>query len=185
MACLLVTLRLGLCDLFNHRRLLVIMALSIAIATSMLAILEAYRAGLAAEFNEPMPNLLLVHESQNAGEFYGSRISNRVGETLSKMGISLIIPEIHAVTGTALENATLLRGIDLEQYTHLETFSMVSGRSLHPGDTPRLAMLGVRLAESRHLNVGGTISLRGRDFKIVNPLAIESHVNEFSCPAWA
>ena len=167
MACLLVTLRLGLCDLFNHRRLLVIMALSIAIATSMLAILEAYRAGLAAEFNEPMPNLLLVHESQNAGEFYGSRISNRVGETLSKMGISLIIPEIHAVTGTALENATLLRGIDLEQYTHLETFSMVSGRSLHPGDTPRLAMLGVRLAESRHLNVGGTISLRGRDFKIV------------------
>jgi putative ABC transport system permease protein len=167
MSCFLVTLRLGLRDLLSHRRLVLVMVLSIAIATSMLAILEAYRAGLAAEFNEPMPNLLLVHESQNAGEFYGSRISNQVGERLSEMGISMVIPEIHAVTGTAVADATLLRGIDLEQYKRLETFSMVSGRSLHPGDSPRLAMLGVRLAESRHLKVGGVISLRGRDFKIM------------------
>ena len=166
MACILVTLRLGLCDLLNHRRLVLVMALSIAIATSMLVILEAYRAGLASEFNEPMPTLLLVHESQNAGEFYGSRISNQEGERLSEMGLSMVIPEIHAVTGTAVENATLLRGIDLEQYTRLETFSMVSGRSLEPGDSPRLAMLGVRLAESRHLKVDDVISLRGRDFNI-------------------
>ena len=167
MACFLVTLRLGLHDLLSHRRLVLVMALSIAIATSMLAIIEAYRAGLAAEFDEQMPNLLLVHENQFSGEFYGSQISNQVGESLARMGISLIVPEIHAVTGTAVENATLIRGVDLGQYTRLETFSMVSGRSLQPGDSPRLAMLGVRLAESRHLKVGDVISLRGRDFNVV------------------
>ncbi len=167
MSCTLVTLRLGLHDLFSHRRLALIMSLSIAIATGLLAIVEAYRAGLAAEFYEQMPALLQVHESQISGEFYGSRISSQVGEMLSKMGISMVIPEIYAVTGTSVQNATLLRGIDLEQYTRLETFSIISGRSLHSGDSPRLAMIGVRLADSRHLKPGETISLRGRDFNVV------------------
>lgn len=167
MACLLMNFRLGLHDLISHRRLALIMALSISIAIGLLAIVDLYRAGLAAEFNEQMPSLLLVHESQNAGEIYGSRISNQVGAMLSGMGIRMVIPEIHAVTGTSIQNAVLLRGIDLEQYTLLETFSLVSGRSLHPGDSPRLAMLGIRLADSRHLKPGQVISLRGRDFEVV------------------
>jgi putative ABC transport system permease protein len=167
MFCILVTFQLGLHDLLSHRRLVLVMSLSIAIAISLLTIVEVYRSGLAAEFNEQMPDLLLVHESQNAGEIYGSRISNQTGEMLSKMGISMVIPEIHTVTGTSVQNATLLRGIDLAGYTRLETFSILSGRSLHPGDSSRLAMLGVRLAENRHLRVGETIPLRGRDFTIV------------------
>jgi ABC-type lipoprotein release transport system permease subunit len=166
MACLLVTLRLGLHDLLSHRRLVLMMALSIAIATAMLAIVEAYRLGLAAEFKEQSPDLLQVHEIDTSGEFYGSRISAQVGQSLSGMGIPMIIPEIYAVTGTSIQSATLLRGIDLAGYTRLETFSILSGRSLHPGDPSRLAMLGVRLAESRHLRSGETISLRGRDFTI-------------------
>jgi putative ABC transport system permease protein len=164
---MLVTLRLGLHDLLNHRRLVLIMALSIAIATGMLAIVEAYRLGLASEFSEQAPGLLQVHELQTSGEFYGSRISSQVAERLSQMGVSMVIPEIYAVTGTSIQSATLLRGIDLAGYTRLETFSMLSGRSLHPGDAPRLAMLGVRLAESRHLQPGEAISLRGRDFEVV------------------
>jgi len=167
MSCMLVTFRLGLHDLLSHRRLVLIMSISIALATGILGIVEAYRLGLAAEFNEQMPDLLQVHEIQTAGEFYGSRISDQVGARLSSMGISMIIPEIYAVTGTSVQNATLVRGIDLELYTHLETFSMVSGRSLHPGDSPRLSMLGVRLAESRHLKPGEAISLRGRAYKVV------------------
>jgi putative ABC transport system permease protein len=167
MACLLVTFRLGLNDLFSHRRLVLIMALSIAISTGLLAIVESYRLGLAAEFNEQMPNLLQVHEIQTSGEFYGSRISNQVGEMLSKMSLSMVIPEIYAVAGTSVQNATLLRGIDLEQYTRLETFSILSGRRLRPGDPPRLAMLGMRLADSRHLRPGDTMLLRGRNFIVV------------------
>jgi putative ABC transport system permease protein len=167
MACMLVTFRLGLHDLLSHRRLALIMALSLAIATGMLAIVESYRLGLAAEFSEQAPNLLQVHELQTSGEFYGSRISSQVQEQLSGMGVSMVIPEIYAVTGTSIQGATLLRGIDLAGYTRLETFSIVSGRSLHSGDASRLAMLGVRLADSRHLTTGDAISLRGRDFKIV------------------
>ena len=167
MSCLAVTLRLGLHDLFSHRRLVLIMALSIAIASSMLAIVEAYRLGLAAEFNEQLPDLLQVHELQNSGEFYGSRISDQVGQQLSGLGVRMVIPEIYALTGTSLQSVTLLRGIDLAGYTRLESFSILSGRCLHPGDPSRLAMLGVRLAASRHLKAGDAISLRGRDFEVV------------------
>jgi putative ABC transport system permease protein len=167
MACFLVTLRLGLHDLFNHRRLALVMSLSIAIALGMLAILEVYRTGLADKYTELTPNLLLVHESQSLGEFYGSRLASQVGEMLSGIGVSMVIPEIHALAGTSAKNAILLRGIDLEQYTRLEPFSILSGRSLQPGDPSRLAMIGWRLARSRNLNVGEVISLRGRDFNIV------------------
>jgi putative ABC transport system permease protein len=163
----LVTLRLGLHDLFSYRRLVLIMSLSIAIATAMVAFLEAYRLGLAAEFNEQTHNLLVVHDNQNAGDIAGSRISSQVAEKLSGLGISMIIPEIRALTGTSIQNATLLRGIDPEQYTRLETFSMLSGRRLQPGDPPRLAMVGMLLAERQHLTTGDVISLRGRNFNVV------------------
>jgi putative ABC transport system permease protein len=167
MACILVTLRLGLHDLYSHRKLALVMSLSIAIAFGMLAILEMYRTGVADKYTELSPNLLLVHESQTLGEFYGSRLSSQVGETLSGMGISMIVPEIHALTGTSAGNAILLRGIDLQQYTQLESFSILSGRGLQPGDPSRLAMIGWRLARSRNLNTGELISLRGRNFNIV------------------
>lgn len=167
MSSFLVVLRLGLHDLFNHRRLALIMSISIAIATAMYAFLVAYRAGLEVEFNEATRNLLVVHDNQNVGDISGSRISGQVGEMLSKLGISMIIPEIHAVTGTTIQNITLLRGIDLTQYTLLESFSILSGRSLQPGDSSRLAMVGTLLAARQKLKVGDKISLRGRDFSIV------------------
>ncbi len=167
MACLLVTLRLGLHDLFSHRRLALVMSLSIAIAFGMLTILEVYRTGVADKYTELAPSLLLVHESQTLGEFYGSRLSSQVGDNLSAMDLSLVVPEIRALAGTSARNAILLRGIDLEKYTLLESFSILSGRSLQPGDPPRLAMIGWRLAASRDLKLGENISLRGRNFSIV------------------
>jgi ABC-type lipoprotein release transport system permease subunit len=167
MACLLVTLRLGLRDLFGHRRLALMMSLAIAIAAGMFTFLEVYRLGLAAEFTEQSPNLLVVHDIQNVGDIAGSRISSDVSKLLSGLGINMIIPEIHTVTGVSIPDATLLRGIDLGQYQRLETFSMLSGRSLRPGDASRLAMLGVLLAKKLDLETGGEISLRGRKFKIV------------------
>lgn len=160
-------LRLGLHDLFIHRRLALLMSLSIAIATAMVAFLVTYRAGLAAEFIEQAPHLLVVHDLQNVGDISGSRISSQVAGTLSGLGVSMIIPEIRAVTGTSVQNATLLRGIDLEQYTRLERFTMLSGRRLEPGDPSRLAMVGALLAGRQDLETGDRISLRGRDFTIV------------------
>jgi putative ABC transport system permease protein len=163
----LFILQLGLHDLFNHRRLALIMALSIAIATAMYIFLVTYRAGLAAEFIEQTPDLLVVHDNQNVGDISGSRISSQAAEMLSGLGISMIIPEIRAVTGTSIQNATLLRGIDLNQYTRLESFTIFSGRSLEPGDPSRLAMVGALLAERQDLKTGDSVSLRGRDFTVV------------------
>ncbi len=167
MSSFLVVLRLGLVDLFTHRRLALIMSISIAIATAMYTFLVTYRSGLATEFNEQTSNLLVVHEIQNVGDISGSRISSQVAELLSGMEISMIIPEIRAVTGTSIQSATLLRGIDLEQYTRLESFTILSGRRLEPGDPPRLAMVGALLADRQDLKSGGRISLRGREFTIV------------------
>lgn len=167
MSAFLVIIRLGLHDLYSHRRLALSMSISIAIATFMVAFLVTYRAGLAAEFNEQTTNLLVVHDNQNGGDISGSRISSQVANDLSRLGISMIIPEIRAVTGTSIQTATLLRGIDLEQYTRLESFTILSGRSLEPGDPPRLAMVGMLLADRQDLKVGDYISLRGRNFSIV------------------
>lgn len=167
MAGLLVTLRLGLHDLFSHRRLASVMALSIAIAFGMLAILEVYRTGVADKYTELSPGWLLVHESQSLGEFYGSRLPGQIGDWLSGMGVTPLIPEIHALTGTSASNAILLRGVDLEQYTLLESFSMLAGRRLQPGNPPRQAMVGWRLAKSRKIKLGDPISLRGRNFTVI------------------
>ena len=167
MTCFLVTFKLGLHDLLSHRRLAMVMSLSIAIAFGMLTILEVYRTGLADKYTELSTNLLVVHEDQTLGEFYGSRLSSQVGTDLVKMGCGMVIPKIRSLTGTSARNAILLRGIDLDQYTRLESFSIISGRRLQPGDPPRLAMIGWRLAASRGLSTGGVISLRGRDFNIV------------------
>jgi hypothetical protein len=120
MYCFLVTFKLGLVDLLTHRRLVLVMGLSIAIAIGMLIIMEVYRAGLGDKFTELSSNLLVVHEDQSLGEFYGSRLSSQVGDMLSALGISPIIPEIYAITGTTAHNAIMIRGIDLKQYTRLE-----------------------------------------------------------------
>lgn len=163
----LALLVFGLRDLFRFRTLVFIMSLTIAIATTMYMFLEVYRSGLAAQFNEPATSLLVIHDSQNVGDISGSRVSGDVSELLSSMGISMLIPEIRAVTGTSVQNATLLRGIDLVKYTSLESFSMLSGRRLKPNDPPRQAMVGALLAETQGLSVGDKISLRGRNFSIV------------------
>jgi putative ABC transport system permease protein len=167
MSAILVILRFGLHDLFQYRRLVLIMSLTIAIAAAMYLFLEVFRSGLAAEFSEQASSLLVVHDSQNVGDISGSRIPGGVADMLSALGISAIVPEIRAVTGTSVQNATLLRGVDLEQYTRLETFTMLSGRRLQPGDPPRLAMVGALLAERQGLQTGDMISLRGRNFRIV------------------
>ena len=163
-----VTLRLGLHDLLSHIRIAILMAFMVGIALGVFAILMAYRNGLAIEFNQLAPSLLTVQESQSFGEIYGSRISSQVKAELVKLGYKMIVPEIHDVTGTTLQNATLLRGVDLNQYTQVEHFSLVSGRALQPGDPSRLVMLGSRQAEKSHITQPGeTYSLRGRDFTVV------------------
>jgi putative ABC transport system permease protein len=167
MSNLLVPLRFGLQDLLSRPRLALAMSLMIAVAAGVFTSLEAYRTGLADGYSHLSPNQLVVQETQSFGEIYGSRISPQIGEWLSKMGISLVVPEIHVITGISAQNAALIRGIDSKQYTVTEAFSIISGRSLHPGDPSRSAMIGTRLAAYRNLLVGGVVVLRGRNFTVV------------------
>ncbi len=162
----LILLRLGLQDLASQRRLGMMMALVIAIAVGIFTVLSSYRTGLAAEFGRLAPNLLVVQESQSFGEIYGSRLPSQVGDRLAALGVSLLVPEIHEVTGTSIQNATLLRGVDLEQYTLVESFKLTSGQQLSQNSPPRTTMIGSRLAENQKVSPGSTITLRGRDFTV-------------------
>jgi putative ABC transport system permease protein len=163
----LVPLRLGLHDLLIRPRLTLTMSLLIAVSAGVFTTLQAYRTGLAVEFNRLAPNLLIVQETQSFGEIYGSRLSPEIGDRLSKLGFLFVVPEIHVVTGTSTQNASLIRGIDLRKYTLAENFAIVSGQSLRVGDSSRSAMIGSLLATNRNLSLGAVISLRGRNFDVV------------------
>lgn len=164
---LFLAIRLGLLDLTHYKKLVLVMSLSIAITITIFAGIELYRAGMKNKYSELAPQYLLVHENQTLGEFYGSRMPASVGERLKALGISRVIPELRAIAGTSAENAVLVRGVDLDQFTRLESFTVLSGRQLMPGEAPRNAMIGWRLAATRELSTGDTISLRGRNFSVI------------------
>jgi len=138
--------------------------------------LQAYHAGLALRYTLGSSNFLVVQDSGSLGEFYGSRLTAQVGEDLRARGASLVIPEIHTVVGTIGGDATLLRGIDLDLFSQVEEYHMATGRPLMPGDASRLAMLGARLAESKHLLPGDTISIRGRDFRVIGIFDVDTYI---------
>jgi putative ABC transport system permease protein len=88
-----------------------------------------------------------------------------------------VVPSIHTLTGTSVQNAVLLRGIDLAHYQETELFTLTAGRSLQPGDAERLAMVGSRLLETKGITVGDAIQLRGRDFTVVGIFHTGSYVD--------
>jgi ABC-type lipoprotein release transport system permease subunit len=171
----MITLRLGLRELVNHARLTLIMALAVGIPLMCYLALKAYNAGLASRYEGDFGDFLVVQLSGSMGEFYGSRLSNAVGDDLRRSNPSLVVPEIHTVIGTTAEKAVLLRGIPLETYALVEEYKMTAGRPLLPGDPPRLAMIGTRLAEARSLMPGDFISIRGRDFQVVGVFDVATY----------
>lgn len=157
---------LGVRALLDHRRLAGLMALTVAISLAAFLILRGYQAGLAKRYIHLSSAHLLVEKSGSIGEFTGSRIPAQVGAQLLALGASQAVPEIYSVVGLTPDDAVLLRGISLEKYTDYESFRILSGRPLQPGDPPRLVMIGVRLAEERGLNPGDILPIRGRDFQV-------------------
>ena len=66
---------------------------------------------------------------------------------------------------------SFLRGVELEKYSRTEEFQMIEGRPLQIGDSPRLAMIGIKLAEQRNTYPGDLIEIRGRNFSVVGVFA--------------
>jgi ABC-type lipoprotein release transport system permease subunit len=154
-------------DLDVHRLRVVAHGIVFSIAVLAFVILGSYRNTLQQEYSLWEIDHLVVQESHSIAEFYGSRISPEVGALLEQNGIQDAVPEVHTIVGTNVQDAVLLKGVDLEGYRGLDPFTLVEGRALQPGDPPRLAMVGTRLAERFGVTVGEPIRLRGRRFQVV------------------
>jgi ABC-type lipoprotein release transport system permease subunit len=158
---------LALRDLSSHRRQALALGMVFAIAVTAFVALHSYRQALLRDYSPGREDRLVIQETQSFAEFYGSRLSPDVGTVLEDLGVDEAVAEIHAVVGTSLEDAVLLRGVDLERYAELDSFTIRAGRGLQPGDAPRQAMIGTRLADRLGAMPGDAIRLRGRPFEVI------------------
>ena len=166
---------LALRDLSVHRRQVIALGTVFAIAVAAFVALGSYRQALLEDYRPGQDDLLVIQQTQSFGEFYGSRLSPDIEAVLEGLGVVGAAAEIHSIVGTSLRDAVLLKGVDLEQYTVLDPFVLVAGRGLQPGDSPRQAMLGTRLAERLDAVPGETIRLRGRAFEVVGVFETSSY----------
>jgi ABC-type lipoprotein release transport system permease subunit len=158
---------LALRDLSVHRRQAIALGMVFAIAVTAFVSLGGYRQSLSSDYRPARADQLVVQETQSFAEFYGSRLAPDIGVALEGLGVAGAVPEIHAIVGTTLEDAVLLKGVDLDRYLELDSFVVRAGRGLHPGDSPRQSMIGARLAERLSAGPGDTIRLRGRPFEVI------------------
>jgi len=143
------------------------MGLTLSLPIMMFLVVNAYQTGLEIQFSTLHQNFLLAQEAGSMGELYGSRLPDELRTELQNAGISQVAAEVHTVTGTSPENAVLLRGIELENYSGIQEFQIIEGRPLQSGDLPRTAMVGIKLAEDRNTYSNDRLEIRGRDFLVV------------------
>lgn len=162
---------LGFKELIERWRAVFSMGLTISLPIMIFLVINAYQTGLEIQFSKLHENFLLAQEAGSMGELYGSRLPAELRSELQNSGSSLVAAQLHTVTGTSPENAVLLRGIELENYIGVEEFQVIEGRPLQPGDLPRTAMVGIKLAEDRNVYTNGRLEIRGRDFLVVGVFA--------------
>lgn len=160
-------LRIAFLDLRLHWRIVSIMILFFAINVFAYLLTTGYRISINKQFFFIDQNYLIVHEADTSAEYYGSRVNMVIGEKLKERNISQIIPAVHSFTTLAGREVQFVYGVDLEQYQQVEHFELLSGRALQAGDSDRDTMIGYLLAEKIKANVGDSITLRGRDFRII------------------
>jgi ABC-type lipoprotein release transport system permease subunit len=156
----------GLQDLAQHKKLWLAMSLLVGVTILFFLAIYGIRAAISEEvITIPFENLI-VQKSNVLGELYGSRMPASVEADLLAMGVSQAIPEIHEYAGTSRKDTLLLRGIDLKRYQQVNSFKMLAGEALQPGEPTRTAMIGRRLADKFNLSPGQEILIRGRKFRV-------------------
>ncbi len=158
---------LALRDLSVHRRQAIALGTVFAMAVTAFVSLGSYRQTLLKDYRPAREDQLVIQETQSFAEFYGSRLSPEIAVVLENLGFPGAVAEIHAIVGTSLEDAVLLKGVDLAHYPELDSYVIRAGRRLEPGDPARRAMIGTRLAERLEAVPGDTIQLRGRPFEVI------------------
>lgn len=157
---------LAMKDILKKWNLALIMALLFSMTFASFLTIIAYKNSLTDAYDHLSQNWLVVQKSDGVGEIHGSRLSPKISEMLISNGYSNPIPEIHQVVGTSLATGMLMRGLSLEDYMKVSDFSLISGSALNLQDEPRLAMVGVTLAEIEKITTGDDIRIRGRDFLV-------------------
>ncbi len=160
-------LRIALKDLYRRWMLALVMALLFAITFATYLALITYHQSLTSTYFSLKANWLVVQVSFGSGEIHGSRLSKDIEKLLIDYGYAHPIPEIHQVVGTSISNGIMMRGVQPEDLFKVSPFKLLAGRTLVIGDPPRLAMIGISLANRLKINVGDKISLRGRDFAVI------------------
>ena len=154
-------------------------------AVTAFVTLGSYRETLLKDYRPTREDQLVIQETQSFAEFYGSRLSPEIAVALEDLGFPEAVVEIHAIVGTSLENAVLLKGVDLARDPELDFYVIRAGRGLEPGDPPRRAMIGTRLADRLGAVPGDTIQLRGRPFEVIGVFETGSYTeNEAAGFRW-
>ncbi len=157
---------IALRDLKRRWMLALVMALLFSITFATYLSLVTYQKTLSMTYFSLNTNWLVVQVGFGSGEIHGSRLNSEIGQLLKNHGYQPI-PEIHQVVGTSLSNGIMMRGVQPEDLLKVSPFKILRGRPLVSSDPPRLAMVGVGLANRLKVDVGETLILRGREFSII------------------
>ena len=155
---------LSIKDLLKKWVVALVMSLLFGTIFACYLAITAYQGNLSGAYFQLSQNWLVVQESDGVGEIHGSRLTTEIGQYLIDAGYPHPIPEIHQVVGTSLATGKMMRGVSLEDYQQVTSFTLVSGEALAPGSPSRMAMVGVTMAEIEKVKPGDTIRVRGRDF---------------------
>jgi len=168
---------LALRDLARRWRMMIALGVMVALTVLMVTLLDGYTRSIDVRFRSAQPHLV-VEQDSTVGEFAGSQIVASVADDLRAAGITDIIPEVHAVTGTAGTNAIIISGVDPARYQELDPYHLVSGRHLRAGESRRTAIIGTLLADRLRLGPGDMIRLRGRDFAVVGVYELGTYLDD-------
>jgi len=173
----ITSLRLALADVRTRTSLVAGAMLLIAVPIAGYLLLDGFTTGIDRDFASQSSTDLIVQEANSVGELAGSRIDAAIESDLLNRGTAFAIPEIHAVAGSSAENAVLLRGVDLDRYRSITSFTIVAGRPLSPEDLDTAVMLGVDLASARGVSAGDPVLLRGRRYDVVGVFEIGTYTD--------
>ena len=173
--------KLAIVTLRNHWKVVLLMILFFSVTVMTYLMLGAYRDTARHLFRTVNQEYLIIHETDTEAEFYGSRIPQEIGAQLLALGYKQAIPVVHSATGTVGRDFQFIMGVDLSQYRDVEKFNMLAGRALAVNEPLRNTMIGKNFAERDDIQVGDTVSLRGRNFDVVGIFETRSF---FDNDAW-
>lgn len=161
------TILLAFQELRRQWKLGLALAAVFGVAAGTYLTLLGYDQSMKDTFNPIKTTYLVIQEPVAFGEISGSLLPMDTAGRLHSLGVTQLIPEIHAITGTSVKDFRLVHGVDLDYYQEIYPFDLLAGRALRQGDPERTAMIGWRLAAKLNIDVGEPVMLRGRAFNVV------------------